>query len=348
MPRRRELPFPLNIFQSRRDESRSRVCRSRNDGDNEHRSRPEYSIESRGPNGTRRVWPPPANHDNSSWDAPFGAEYSNAHPGPESVRRTREEWVVREGEYHFEGVDESPPGIHGNHPPSDAQPTATHRTSTSWRGDVLPNEDLIESDGSSDSEENEMSAPSAEEDFHPDRQSVHCGHLSRTELLGIQHPSDLPVNDHDQQSLRCGSSSRLEQLGIQQVRPTAPARDDSIRPRPATASSTSRNARSTTANASTGPMSRSNAGTCSCAVQTEAMDQEPTRKPRHDTTNPPLINCPTPARDIQPRSIPDARSTPRHVFQDHRPIERGVVAGNSPPRPVNLTATCPELQGVNP
>jgi hypothetical protein len=285
------LPFPFNIFQSRRNKSRSHVRRSRNGRDTEHRSRPEYSIEPRGPNGTRRVWPPPADRSNSSRNAHPRAEYPDAHPEPENVRRIREEWVLREGEYYFESVDESQPDIQRDHPPSDAQPAATHRTSTSPYGDVGLDEDSFESDSASDSEQSDVNAPSVEEDFRPDRQSVHCGHLSRTELLGIRHPSDIPVNARYQHSVRGGSSSRLEQLGI---RRPCPIQDDFIQPRPTTASSTSRNARSATANASNGPRPRSNAGTCSCAVQTEGIDQDSTRKPRHDIEDSPLVDRSTP------------------------------------------------------
>jgi hypothetical protein len=342
MPRRRELPFPLNLFQSRRNKSRLRVRRSRNGRDTEHRSRPEYTIESRGPNGTKRVWPPPADHDNSSRNASFGPESSDATPEPERVRRTREEWVVREGEYYYESVDDSPPDIHGDHRPSDAQPAATHRTPTSRHGEVRPDEDFFESDDedyiesddvdyiesddvdyiesddvdyiesddvdyieSDDVSDSEQSAPTVEEDFRTDRQYVHCGHLSRTELLRIRHPSDLSISDHDQQSVRCGSSSRLEQLGIQHQRPTAPARNEWIRPPPTIASRTSRDSRSATANASTGPLPRSNPGTYSRAVQTEAMDQEPNRKPRHDIADPLLVDRPTLTHDSLFRGLRD-------------------------------------------
>jgi hypothetical protein len=57
---------------------------------------------------------------------------------------------------------------------------------------------------------------------------------------------------------------------------------------------------------------------------------------------------PPPTRGFQPEAISDAHSTPRHVLQDHRPVERGPVAGNVQSRPVDLSATFPELQGVNP
>jgi hypothetical protein len=352
MPRHRELPFPLNLFQSRRNERRSHVRRSRHSRNTEHRSRTEYSIESRGPNGTRRIWPPPISRDSSSRNAHPRAQSSDGSPEPEDDHRPWEELVIEEEEYYYGGVDGLPPDVQGhprNNPPSDAPPAATYRGPTSRHGEVRPDQRFTEHDGASYSDQSGMTYLndlSIREDIHPDRGSVHCSSSSRIEQLGIRNPSASPTRKDihpGEQPVYCGNSSRVEKLGVRPQSPTSAPLDDAIRPLPGT----SGNAQYATADASTDPMPRFR-GTSSRAVQTEATPQSLARIQRYDAADPPLVDRSTMSGRIQSGPIHDHHSIPVHLRQNHTPVERGTVRGNVHSRPVDPSAAFPELQGINP